>query len=260
MPGRFSHLEFDEERRRSQEQSDLKPMPSARTYLGEAQEAHHVGRFEHALRLYTRCLREDAGLVEAWVGQVRMLVELGELDEARVWSDKALEVFRGNGEILAAKAQSCARLKDYKEACACSDGSMKAPGSSPWRWQVRGEVLLARRERTFQMCFEKALAEPAADWFDRLIIGRICLYYGRAANAIEYLREAMTVQPANQLVWLTLGTCQDRLGMPGAAATSFERALEIDPQSPEAKDALARLESRSFLGSLVNAFRRWSGR
>jgi tetratricopeptide (TPR) repeat protein len=259
MPSRFSHLEFEDEDNRT-EQAGLQPALPAETYLTQANGCYRLGRFEQALRLYTRCLREDAGTVEAWVGQVRMLVELGEFNEARLWSDKALEVFRGNGELLAAKAQSCARLKDFKAAYSCSDASLTSPGSSPWRWEARGEVLLAQGDSKCQRCFEKALVEPLADWFDRVVLARIYMYYGRMTNAIEHAREALAAEPGNSLIWLTLGSCQQALGLRKEAAVSYRRTLEVDPRCREARAALESLDSGSFLGYLGGIFRRWRRR
>lgn len=161
MPGRFSNLEFNDENREQDLSLDTKSSAHRddRYYLAQATDAAHWGRFEAALRMYTRCLDANRAVVPAWVGQIQMLVELGEFHEARVWSDKALELFRGNGELLAAKAQACARLKDIPAAMSCSDGSLQTSGSSPWRWQARGEALLAAGQGYFDECFIKSLSE-----------------------------------------------------------------------------------------------------
>ena len=65
--------------------------------------------------------------VPAWVGQVQMLVELGELHEADLWADKALELFRDNGELPSAKAVARARLGRAADALQCSDAGLRAP-------------------------------------------------------------------------------------------------------------------------------------
>ena len=139
---------------------------AADALLTSANQEYQWGRFEPALRLYTRALQEQRTMIPAWVGQVQMLVQLDECHEAHVWCDKGLELFRNNGELLAAKAQACTRLNDLKSAFACSDASLAAPGSSPWRWIARGEVLLARRHKLVAECFQKAVVEAATDWFD----------------------------------------------------------------------------------------------
>ena len=256
---RFSHLEFGEER--SRQRGDERKIteqaaPSAEHFLRQAVDCYRSGRFEQALRFYTKCLGEDRSVVAAWVGQVMMLVQLGELDEARLWSDKALETFRNNGELLAAKAQACARLKDIRAAYACSDAALQTPGSSPWRWEARGEVLLADKAGRAGTCFEKALAEPGADWFDRVVIGRIYLYYNKAGMAFEHLRHAVRAEAGHAYNWLMLGHCQERLGLVAEAATSYQRALDIQSDCTEARSAIGELASPSIGRRLRMAFRR----
>ena len=56
------------------------------------------------LRFYSRALEEDKTLIVGWVGQVQMLVQLGELKEAETWARKALELYPNNPELLAGRA------------------------------------------------------------------------------------------------------------------------------------------------------------
>jgi tetratricopeptide (TPR) repeat protein len=256
MPGRFANLEFNDENRQNDLSLETKrsDQHDERAYLAQAIEAAHWGRFENALRLYTRCLESNRAVVPAWVGQIQMLVELSEYNEARLWSDKALELFRNNGELLAAKAQACARLKDVPAAMACSDGSLQAPGSSPWRWQARGEALLAAGQNYFDECFQKSLTEKGADWFDRVMIARIYLYYRRATNALYYLKQATELDPAQGYVWFEMGSCQAALGLTGAARTCYQRCLELRPDYREARTALDKLQSLSFTDWLKGRF------
>ena len=261
MPGRFSNLEFEDERQ-SQSASHEQALQKAahRDYLTEADELYRWGKFEEALRLYTRTLKEDRAAVRAWVGQVQMLVQLDECHEANVWSDKALDLFRGNGELLAAKAQACARLQDHRTALACSDGSLKAAGSSPWRWTARGEVLLAKGDKQHDGCFEKALLEPKSDWFDRVVIGRVYMYYDRVTNALVLLKEAMEMEPTRGYVWYQMGLCQQRLGLVAAARSSFDRCIELAPGYLPASKATAELARGGGLGDYLRCvWRRWSG-
>lgn len=262
MAGRFSNLEFDNSHGEQQESTVETPSSERDAWqiLEHARIAHWDGQFETALRLYTRALREDRKLIRAWVGQVQMLVDLREYREARIWSDKALELFRNNGELLAAKAQACIRLKDKASALACSDGAIQAAGTSPWRWEVRGEVLLARGDRQFDLCFQKALEDLAADWFDRVMISRIYRFYGRYASAMNYLQQAIELAPTKAYSWFEIGECQRSLGLIGVAQTSYKRCLELRPDCREADDALGAIDSVSFSDWVRSLFSRWSGR
>ncbi|MEX0887024.1 MAG: hypothetical protein WD009_11350 [Phycisphaeraceae bacterium] len=261
MPGRFSRIEFNHARRQqpatTQHPALGARLRSARSLLTEARAAEQWGDFERSLRLATRCLHEDRSVVVAWVQQVRMLVELDECHEARLWCDKALEVFRGHGDLLAAKAQVCSRLADNNAAAACSDASLTAEGSSPWRWQARGEVLLAQRQPRHRDCFDKALVDAAADWFDRVIIARILLHHRRAAEAAHYLQAGLALQPAHAPGWFLLGRCQLELGWDDAADASFARCLQLAPQYAPAQHGRDELDRRSLLGRPWRLLRGW---
>ncbi|HVP10530.1 MAG TPA: tetratricopeptide repeat protein [Phycisphaerae bacterium] len=265
MPGRFSNLEFDDQRRHNKDEGKREKPPvrqsTAGEHLAKAREEDRWGRFESALRLYTRALQEDRAMIAAWVGQVQMLVQLDECHEARLWSDKALELFRNNGELLAAKAQACVRLQDMRAGLTCSDASLQAAGSSPWRWEVRGEVLLANGRKQYEDCFQKALLEPAVEWFDRVIIARIYLYHRNVTNALRYLTEAVNMEPTHGYTWFQLGNCQKALGLIPAAKTSYQRSLELCPGSVLVKQALDELKSgRSLFTWMGSILRRWRGR
>ena len=100
---RFSQLEFDEKKPQRQ-RSEGEPVRGADYFHKEALKYWLAGDFELALRNYSRVLEEDNTLFEAWVGQILMLIELAEYNEAVVWTDKALEFFPEHPELLAAKA------------------------------------------------------------------------------------------------------------------------------------------------------------
>lgn len=260
MAGRFSNLEFEqsvEPQSAAKPQSRGEPLPDAQHYMLRAREESSWGAYEPALRLYTRALNEDRAMIPAWVGQVQMLVQLGEVHEARVWADKALELFRDNGELLAAKAQACARLEDRTAALACSDGSLRAAGSSPWRWIARGEVLLAKKQKHAEECFQRAIAEPAADWLDRVVIATVFLYYRRATNALFYLKKSLELEPAHGYTWYLLGECQTALGMNGPASDSYSKCLELRADFRPANNALDQIGGNGIIGVLRGWVRRW---
>jgi tetratricopeptide (TPR) repeat protein len=261
MPGRFANLEFEDhgshapQGRTGASTAGLE-IRTARDLLHAARGEEEWGRFEPALRLYTRALQDDRALVPAWVGQVQMLVQLGEFHEGRIWSDKALQLFRNNGDLLSAKAQALARLSDVDGALAASDAALQSPESSPWRWIARAEVLLVRRQRFVEECLQKAVAEPLAQWFDRVLIARMLLYHDRATSAVAYVQEALRLQPGHGYLWYLLGECQCRLAMGTAAQGSYGRCLELKPDFRPARLALDELACGGWSRFLKGLFRR----
>src|SRR5436190_3412982 len=138
---RFNNLEFGGE---FEEQLPVQaPAEKGEVYyLNEACLAFENGYFERALRLYSKVLEFNPKNIAAWAGQVRMLIELGEFPEAKLWADKALEKFSNEPELLAAKAVALARLGDLKAAIAFSDAAFEEHGETPYVWLARGDVLL----------------------------------------------------------------------------------------------------------------------
>src|SRR5205807_3137586 len=89
---RFGNLELDGESEDHSQQS--RPLVKDETYYcSEAQTAFENGQFEPALRLFSKVLEFNPQNVVAWAGQVRMLIELDEVREAKLWADKAIERF-----------------------------------------------------------------------------------------------------------------------------------------------------------------------
>src|SRR6185312_11664380 len=109
---RFENLEFNSEHEdQPQQQKGL--IKDETYYAAEAQTAFENGDFKTALRSYGKVIEFNPRNHVAWTGQVRMLIELNEFKEAKLWADKALEMFPNETELLAAKAVALARNGDF---------------------------------------------------------------------------------------------------------------------------------------------------
>ena len=162
---RFVNLEFDGDSEHEFEPGQKAPAKDEAYYLTEARTAFENGNFEPALRFYSKVLEFNPANAGAWTGQVRMLIELGEFREAKLWADKALERFPHEPDLLAAKAVALGRSGDLQGALSFSDAAMEEQGDTPYVWLARGDVLLARSEARADYCFEKALLLAPRDWF-----------------------------------------------------------------------------------------------
>ena len=242
---RFKNIEFDQPQSSQAAAPDgaAEPARDEHFYMREADEARRQGCYENALRFYSRALEFDKKLLPAWIGQVRMLVEMAEYPEATTWSSKALELFRDNPELMAGKAQALARHGDIPNALALSDGAVQKPGQSAYRWIVRGELMVAKRQRTDTYLFEKAvLADP--DWTVLVDIGRVLLHYDQPARAIPWLRKAVEKAPTSAYATFTEGIAYSRSGHKGPARGCFERCLELVPNHRDAQEQLSKLDSK----------------
>jgi len=226
-------------------------------YLAEAKAAFEGGRFEQGLRAYAKVLEHNPGNAVAWTGQVRMLLELGEHREARLWADKALETFPNEPELLAAKAVALARAGDLKGALAFSDASIEERGDTPYIWLARGDVLLARQEKRADYCFQKALALAAYDWFVLWLASRVYYYYEQFANALKVIQRAVELDALRAVVWLQLGRCQLAVGLVNPARVSFEQARQLDPAGRESGVDLTQAVHAGVWTRLLGLWRRY---
>jgi tetratricopeptide (TPR) repeat protein len=255
---RFDKLEFG---------SNPKKVPRTKEKLAALKDEKHwfqladghrrTGHHENALRFYSRCLEMNRSQVAAWVGQVQMLVQLKEYPQARLWSQKALELFPANSELMAAGAQAECRMGNTQQALVLSDGALQQTGESAYQWQVRGELAVARKGRTDRHCFDKAqLADR--DWLVPLETGLIYCFYKAYSKGQARLQQAVEGAPDAYYAWYQLGCCQAKIGLDHAAGQSFHRCLELCPKHIEAGQKLAELGRPQW--PLVRTFRRLLGR
>lgn len=213
-----------------------------RHWIRVADDERRKGAHEQALRYYSRALELDKSLVKGWVGQVQMLIALGEYPEAELWSRKALEMFRNNAELLAGRAQALCRTGDLKSAQASCDAAIGQEGMFSYPWLARGELMLARRDRTEEYCFDKAV-QLDPDWLVPLEIGAVYDFYGRTAKALSRTRQAVEKAPDQPYCWFRQGECELALDLVGPAEKSFRRCLQLAPKHEDARTALMALNS-----------------
>jgi len=238
---RFLNLEFDGDSESRLAGGPGTPVRDESFYLGEATTAFQNGNFESALRLFGRVIEFNPNNPAAWAGQVRMLIELGEFNEAKLWADKALERFPREAELLAAKAVALGRSGDIQGAMAFSDAAVEERGDTPYVWLARGDVLLSTEQRRAESCIEKALLLAPADWLVRWLAARIEFYYDRFGCALKFLQQAVELNASHFLLWLELGQCQQALGLLHPARDSFGVARQLNPRCTEASLQLARV-------------------
>jgi tetratricopeptide (TPR) repeat protein len=255
---RFDRLELDDvgqlSRSKPENQPDARAADHDEHYwLKMAGNERRKGLHESALRYYSRALEMDKSLVSGWAGQVQMLIALDECPEADLWSRKALEIFKNNPDLLAARAQALCRIGDLKNAQASCDAALSQPGLSCYPWVTRGEFMLATREDIDAYCFDKA-TQLDNDWLVTLEIGAIYLHYDRATKALKRIRAAVEQAPEHGYCWYCQGACELALGLAGPAARSFERCLELVPNHSLARQSLH--EIRQNRGVFRNLFHR----
>jgi tetratricopeptide (TPR) repeat protein len=260
---RFSNLEFDNHSLEDlAEQLPREAGKDEHAYLLMGDEHYQNARFEKAMRYYSRTLEYNPNFLPGWVGQVRMLIELGENREALLWTDKALEIFPDANDLLAAKSVAHVRLAHTGKAMEFSDAALEQKHPTPYVWMARGEIMLAcfsgltGRRGKDEYCFTQALNAGGRDWFTTLQVARTYAYYRHFALALEFVRKALDLAPASPFIWFVMGEGQKGLGLYAQASKSYDQALTLDATFVPARNALESLKHTSYLGGI---FRRLKG-
>jgi tetratricopeptide (TPR) repeat protein len=257
---RFDRLELDQpepEGEPERKGQDAEPGRDGDAWLQRADDHRRRGLHENALRYYSRALEMDRSLLAGWVGQVQMLVMLGEYPEAELWARKSLELFKGQGDLMAGRAQALGRLGDRRQAMELADASLRQEGNVAYRWMVRGELLLAAKDDIDRHCFDKAV-QADRDWLVPLEIALIYLHHEQPSKALLRAREAVEKGPQSAFAWYTQGRCEQELGFDRQAEKSYGRCRELLPGHVEAGRKLAEIANQGW--SLSRGLRRLIGR
>ena len=255
---RFGNLEFESESDLPERQRPTS-LKDEDHFLAQAQEAFERGKFELALRMYARVIEFNSKIAAAWTGQVRMLIELGEFEEARLWADKALVLFPDEAELLAAKAVALGRLGDLDGAISYADAAVESQTNTPYIWLARGDVLLARNEKRADYCFERAFALAQNNWLILWLAARIQAFYRHFARALKQAQQALALDSGRAVLWVQMAEAQLALGLSDQAKNSFEQARELDPEIA-AHQFLAKAGDTTFLDKMAGRWRQWFGK
>ena len=251
--GRFDWLEIGKKKENEPAQETQPRGYDAEYFLQEAEKKFNHGDFEQALKLYARALGQDPNLIDAWVGQVDCLSELDELNEARVWANKALEQFPNSAKLLSAKAAILAKTAEYEEAVRLSDRAISMKDPDKFIWLCRGFVLLSKDEKNAKYCFDRVLEGNPSDADLNLRIGACYLWHNKFSEAKACLDRALENSQNNPFIWYKLAQSCKGLGLDERAAQCYEECLRFSSEfGDRAQEELNEIGRKGFYGRLFS--------
>jgi tetratricopeptide (TPR) repeat protein len=254
--GRFDHLEIaDQNPEFDKSESNDSVMRDEDYYKAQADEAFACEDYERALAYYSRALQYNSSLEECWLGQLRCLIDLGELREALIWAKRALEKFPKSSQLLAATAIAEIRTGQPEIALGYSDGSLNEAGVTAYCWIARGEVLLYQTPVNSKACFNKAIELAPKEWSLRAAIGHAYRIRKMMPEAINYFQQAVRINPEQFMCWYWIGQCSVALKNYEQAVVAFRHTLAIRPNFVQAQDAINEIQKRGFFSRLSDAMR-----
>ncbi|RPI40329.1 MAG: tetratricopeptide repeat protein [Methanoregulaceae archaeon] len=70
------------------------------------------------------------------------------------------------------------------------------------------------------------------------------LLRGQPGMALHYFRQAAVIAPRYSQAYIQMGNCLARLGLYAEALEKYQRAIHIDPSSPEPREKMDQIRSR----------------
>ena len=252
--GRFDHIE-------PASQEPTAPVEGSYGYqhfMDQATQSMRRGRYEVALRYFGRALEQDRARAEAWAGQARALLEMGQAGEAFTWLEQAVQVAGERPAFHALRAIAAARQGQPDDALAWADKAMRSGGDQAEVWLARAEVLYLQGQASAAgRCLDKAHEREAGSHTARRC-GEVALGAGDLPRARTWLERARSQDGECPLVALRLGVYWERAGHEDRARDELSRALNLEPGLTPAKLALEDLGQRGVWARAAASMRRWT--
>ncbi len=249
--GRFGHLELGGVRPGIVDESPADTRKfSEDEYVARAHELYRDGKFDDALRLYSRALGRNHHLEAAWVGQLRCLLAVEEYRELDTWAAKALEYLPDSPELLSVQAIALACEGHHTAAMQLSDRAVSKKGSTPFVWIARAWALGKPGERNADLCITRAVDSGKTDWQIHADAASYFIAYEQFGSAIVHLQQASRLHPDCSYIWYQLGMCYVEVGLRNEAIAALNHAVKKDPRRQKYFDALREAEEQNLFKSI----------
>lgn len=223
--------------------------------LHQAQEAYFRGHYLDALKRYAQALAKDVREPSAWVGQVRILVDVGEYESAIYWAEKGYESCSGEKMLSFVKAFALAHAGRIDEAKTLINVPVEK-NEAPMLWLLRGEVLIRVRISFVQkiftpykgigrlgafFCFVRALSHDQFDPFINQRIGLAHMLMKNSDRALEHLNLSLRAVSDNPLTLYGIAQCCRMKRDHDQALNYVKKAIAGNPKLDCAFELLERL-------------------
>ena len=181
------------------------------------------------------------------------LVETGRVEEGAAQLEQALRLLPGHPVYLSHLGAALLKLGRAEDALALQNEAIRLRPNDANYHNNRGKALMALgRKDEAQGAYEEALRLAPAHPEAHYNLGFLFYEGGRAQDARPHFQAAVAGRPGNATMWFNLGMAQAALGNYAAAISGVRRALALEPQMPNARESLRRLELLQGVAASTN--------
>ena len=225
--GRYADAVVEFDRTFALDGSDLMPLNNkGRAYL-------LMRDYNRALEVFDQCVTGQPGNPRFQSDRGRALASLGNLAEAVDAFDAALAVDKNDPQIWKYKGNVMFKLGQFQDCVICLNRALELGAEEQGIYKAKGRALEELKHYNDALdAFQRAVAIDSTDasaW-ERIAVIRLVL--DDAPNAYDAIKRALACDPKNRRMIMERGDISQRLQRPEEAIKSYDTAIALDPTDP----------------------------
>jgi protein O-mannosyl-transferase len=215
------------------------------TMAGLAKEYSKVGVHDRAIELAESVVRDHPEYGYGPLTLAEVYIHAGRFEEGRIWLDRVNPDYAKSEVGMAGVAGLYGQMGDYERALAlCSEILQREPNLYSALYNCGNIHLLDGQYQQAEQLLSRAVQLVPEQAAPKHFLGRALLQDRRRAEAQPYLLQAAVMDPKVWDYHYWLAQSFEEGGDISAARTQYRQALQLNPDSKEAKMRLAALEAK----------------
>ena len=225
----------------------LRDVPNSARALLMLGKAHELaGSPELAQEHYQKAFQASKQAPQFGLTYGEFLLKRNQAARAESVADDTLRASPGNVAVMKLLAQARISKGDWVGAQAVADQLQKQEGKQQTADQIRGAVLMAKKNYTESIeAFKRAFQAAPSETQPMVALVRSYILAGKNNEAITFLNSVVQASPNNVGARLLLGQLQLTKGDMPAATQSFQKVISQEPKDPVGYINMANLHIRS---------------
>lgn len=212
---------------------------------GLAKEYSQRGAHDRAIELAQSVVKDHPEYGYGPLALAEAYIHAGRYEEGRVWLDRVNPDYARSEVGMAGVAGLYGQMGDYERAFAlCSEILEKEPGLYSALYNCGNIHLMSGQYGDAEQLLSRAVQLGPEQAAPKHFLGRALLQDGRNAEAQPYLLQAVAMDPKVWDYHYWLAVSFEGSGNISAARAEYERALQLNRDSKEAKLRLTALEAK----------------
>ena len=215
------------------------------TMAGLAKEYSKVGVHDRAIELAESVVRDHPEYGYGPLTLAEVYIHAGRFEEGRIWLDRVNPDYAKSEVGMAGVASLYGQMGDYERALGlCSEILQREPNLYSALYNCGNIHLLDGQYQQAEQLLSRAVQLVPEQAAPKHFLGRALLQDRRRAEAQPYLLQAAVMDPKVWDYHYWLAQSFEEGGDISAARTQYRQALQLNPDSKEAKMRLAALEAK----------------